>query len=213
YDLEADPGEQTNLAAARPEVAGPLADLVEAWTAASLGLAASTVNSQDIDPEVLDQLAKLGYAGGDEADAGPSDGGKLPLLARAVLEGAERWTLVSLEPDEEVPEDTPQRKLVAGVLVHDRGRAREENRDKLLEALYRGLVAGVEPPEDAPFRPIYGIRAAHRGHICDVLCDYETRRVRVQLDGRDVADLATAKGAERIVREVFEAARVKFESF
>ena len=209
YDLVADPGERRNLAPDEPQLAARLGDLVNRWAAASLGLAAPTVAAGDVDPEVLAQLEALGYGGAASEDEGPSDGGRLPLLARAVLEGAERWTLHSFDPAAEIPPSTPARGQAAGLLLHDRGRVWGGARAALLEALYRGLVAGVEPPDDAPFRPGHGIRAVHRGHTLDLLVDFETRRVRVQLDGANMADLATASGARRGFAPIFERARVE----
>ena len=211
YDLATDPGEQRDVADEHPEVAARLAELVERWTAASLGLAAPSLNAADVDPEVLAQLEALGYGGASDEDAGPTDGGRLPLLARAVLEGSTRWTLHSFLPGEPVPEDTPSRKQANGMLLRDRGWARDDARAKLMEGLYRGLVAGVEPPEDAEFRPRFGLRARYRGHVVDVLLDFETRRARVHLDGADVADLAVAQGARRVFVEVFESLRVEVE--
>lgn len=209
YDLSQDPGEQRNVADDQPEVVARLVDLVERWTAASLGLAAPAVDAADVDPKVLAQLEALGYGGGEGEETGPSDGGRLPLLARAVLEGAERWTLHSFRPGEPVPEGTPSREQAAGYLLRDRGRTTRSSREQLLEGLYRGLVAGVEPPEDAEFRPEFGLRAAYRGHVVDLLLDFEARRVRVHLDGADIADVATARGSRRVFLEVFEARRIE----
>lgn len=209
FDVLADPGEQRNVADQHPEVAERLRDLVERWTVASLGLAAPIAD--DIDPETLAQLEALGYGGGGEEESGlPSDGGKLPLLARAVLEGAERWYLYGLKPGAAIPEDVRARDLVGGRLYRDRGLTREGDREELMAALYHGFSAGQgELPEG--FAPIFGLRARYHGHIVDVSCDYETGRVEVQLDGHVVAELVTAKTPGAAFRTVFERRRVDIE--
>ncbi|MFN8542819.1 MAG: sulfatase [Candidatus Binatia bacterium] len=63
FDLEADPGERTNLAAARPDVAAPLVARLDAWAATHSRLAPATAaTAAPVAPALREQLRALGYA-------------------------------------------------------------------------------------------------------------------------------------------------------
>jgi arylsulfatase A-like enzyme len=60
YDLEADPGEQTNLAASHPDIVARLrADMSQTLTLAER--AAVSGQEADLDPEFRERLRQLGY--------------------------------------------------------------------------------------------------------------------------------------------------------
>jgi tetratricopeptide (TPR) repeat protein len=79
YDLEADPGEQTNLAAHRPETARALRVALQ-----RIGGGAGAMSVSSLDREAMEKLAALGYLGAGHS-AGPATPGSLAADPKDVI--------------------------------------------------------------------------------------------------------------------------------
>jgi arylsulfatase A-like enzyme len=61
YDLERDPGEQTDLSAAQPRLAAALGEQARAWLQACLSQATPPQELGEMDEQTQEQLRALGY--------------------------------------------------------------------------------------------------------------------------------------------------------
>jgi hypothetical protein len=107
---------------------------------------------------------------------------KLPNEARAILERAEQFELLSLEPkkDDKAPKDAFHGwKVLGRTAVKD-----AESRKKLVAALLKGVEDASEKDAARCFIPRHGIRATHAGKTADFVICFECSYVEVLVGGK-----------------------------
>lgn len=204
YDLATDPGELRNLAEQAPEAAVAYERLLLGWSAANLGHAAiaEDVDASTLDPELLEGLEALGYAGSEEdtPEPLPDLGERLPAISRAILEQTMKWELYALDPN-----DGGGSKSFHGHPVRGRATLEGSSLEELRREIYNGIAAGDDGRNQC-FRPKHGLRAEFRGMTVDLVISYECSRVRVFLADREIGASTTSPGVESAVNALYEAA-------
>jgi arylsulfatase A-like enzyme len=206
FDLSKDPGEQKNLAQVHPErVAQMDADLME-WSAHNLGLAkADSTSPEEVDPEVLAQLRALGYLGDDEEEIEASPDALSPM-ARALLEGDDRWTVLVLGPKND---DGIRGRTFGDWAVAGRRIARDTRRESLLTLLYMG-VSQAEKAELAPSAPACGIQAGHSGHDLKLFISFDPPSLHPVVNGTPLDVVPLVGTVVPGIRALFEEAGLDF---
>ncbi|HZN54739.1 MAG TPA: sulfatase-like hydrolase/transferase [Candidatus Polarisedimenticolaceae bacterium] len=77
YDLRADPGERSDLAAVESERVGELAASLDGWIAGTADESADTASRRTLDPDEEARLRSLGYLGGDAVHGAVSRAGTI----------------------------------------------------------------------------------------------------------------------------------------
>jgi hypothetical protein len=107
---------------------------------------------------------------------------KIPADARTILEKAETFELLSLEPKrlKEVPKDSFHGWKVLGKETIDI----PEIRKKLVDALEKGVAENQDKGIVVKcFNPRHGIRVKHNGKAADFVICFECLQVKVYVDG------------------------------
>ena len=206
FNLSRDPGEQENLAGVHPDRVEQMDVALMEWSARNLGLApTSSTAPEGVDPEVLEQLRALGYLGDDEEEAESSPDALSPL-ARALLEGDDRWTVLVLGPksDDEVRGRTFGNWSVSGRRI-----ARDPRREALLKLLYMG-VSQADDAELAPSAPTCGIQAGHSGHDLKLFISFEPPSLYPVVDGTPLGVVPLASSVVPGIRALFEETGLDF---
>jgi hypothetical protein len=206
FNLSRDPGEQANLAGVHPDRVEQMDVALMEWSARNLGLAQTNSTAPEgVDPEVLEQLRALGYLGDDEEEAESAPDALSPL-ARALLEGDDRWTVLALGPksDDEVRGRTFGNWSVSGRRI-----ARDPRREALLKLLYMG-VSQADDAELAPSAPTCGIQAGHSGHDLKLLISFEPPSLYPVVDGTPLGVVPLASSVVPGIRALFEETGLDF---
>ena len=206
FDLSSDPGEQHNLAGVHPERVVQMDGVLMEWSARNLGLAqAGSTAIEEVDPEVLAQLRALGYLGDDEEEIEASPDALSPL-ARALLEGDERWSVLVLGPK---TEDEVRGRTFGGWSVNGRRIARDARRESLLRLLYMG-VSQADEAELAPCAPVCGIQAGHGGHDLKLFISFKPPSLHPVVDGTSLGVVPLDGRVVPGIRTLFEEAGLEF---
>jgi arylsulfatase A-like enzyme len=206
FDLSRDPGEQHNLAGAHPERVVQMDRVLMEWSARNLGLAqASSTAAEEVDPEVLAQLRALGYLGDDEEEIEASPNALSPL-ARALLEGDKRWSVLVLGPK---TEDEVRGRTFGDWSVNGRRIARDARRESLLRLLYMG-VSQADEAELAPCAPVCGIQAGHGGHDLKLFISFKPPSLHPVVDGTPLQAVPLHGRVVPGIRALFEEAGLEF---
>ncbi len=134
-----------------------------------------------------------------------SSGAKLPDVARAALDGAERLELWSLDP---TLRETPAAdgfhgwRALGRVTVEDAA-----ERARLVDALAKG-VAGNDGVVAACFNPRHGVRAVHDGKTVDLVICFECLQVQMFVDASASEGFLTTSAPQPSFDRVLRAAGV-----
>ena len=131
-------------------------------------------------------------------------GNDLPKDVRAVLDKADRFELLSLDPDrrKEKSKDNFHGWNVLGLTeVKDAA-----TRKKVVAALYKG-IADSDGAVAACFNPRHGIRATHDGKTVELVICYECLSMQSFL-GKERASALTTRSPQKTFDEVLTAAKV-----
>jgi hypothetical protein len=176
------------------------------WSARNLGLAqANSTAPEDVDPEVLKQLRALGYLGDDEDEVQASPDALSPL-ARALLEGDDRWSVLVLGPKSD---DEVRGRTFGSWSVSGRRIARDTRRESLLKLLYMG-VSQADDTQLAPSAPACGIQAGHSGHDLKLFISFEPPSLYPVVDGTPLGVVPLNASVVPGVRALFEEAGLDF---
>jgi hypothetical protein len=130
---------------------------------------------------------------------------RLPAQARAILDKAAWIHVYSLDPRSVDARAKTFRtwRLLGKTTVKD-----AKVRDKLLDALYRGIRAKAKTTTG--FQPRYALRASHAGRTVDLLVCFECGWVFVYYDGRktESAIVRIAPSPDAVFAKILQDARV-----
>jgi hypothetical protein len=134
-----------------------------------------------------------------------SAGSKMPASAKAVLEQADQFELLSIDPHR--PQEKPQDdfhgwKVLGRIQIKD-----AETRNKLLAALKKG-VNDNDGIAAACFDPRHGIRVTHEGKTMDLVICFECFQVQVYAAEKREHDFLTTGSPQRVFDEVLRDAGV-----
>ncbi len=196
FDRIADPKESQNLASDHPELVARLEQQLLDWSASNLGLVtADEVASEDVDAASLEALRQLGYITDENSEEDLVSSGRrlLPGLARAVLEGDRRWNLLALDPNRQAVKPSSAGKTLHGFTILDRERISEAQRDKLSEALWRGLARGRSLTSKEGVSPRLALQAEFRGHTTSLLLSPALEKIHVYVDDLLLSELPCSR--------------------
>jgi hypothetical protein len=131
-------------------------------------------------------------------------GNELPKDVRAVLDKADRFELLSLDPtrQKEKPKDDFRGwKVLGRTEVKD-----AETRKKLVAALYKG-IADSDGTVAACFNPRHGIRATHDGKTVELVICYECLSMQAHL-GETRSSALTTRSPQKTFDQVLRDAKV-----
>ena len=131
-------------------------------------------------------------------------GNDLPKDVRAVLDNADRFELLSLDPTrqkEKPKDDFHGWKVLGKTEVKD-----APTRKKVVAALYKG-VADSDGTVAACFNPRHGIRATHDGKTVELVICYECLSMQCFL-GETRSGALTTRSPQKTFDQVLTAAKV-----
>ncbi len=205
FDRIADPHDRHNVADQHPDLVARFEDQVLRWSAANLGLApVADTASEQVDEETLEALRALGYLSDDRAPS--TSGPSFPPLARAILEGADAWTLYGLHPDPDRPDGQPGKFEASfhGHRVLEKGILAQPGKQNLTDALDRAMLAAVPSHEaTAGTLPCLGIEASYRLHTVTLLVRLDQGKVQVHLGDAQLAELSLDPSQFPAIESVF----------
>jgi hypothetical protein len=143
-------------------------------------------------------LVALGAAGCRAA------GNDLPKGVRAVLDNADRFEVLSLDPTrqkEKPKDDFHGWKVLGRTEVKD-----AETRKKVVAALYKG-IADSDGKVAGCFNPRHGIRATHDGQTVELVICYECLSMQAYL-GTERSSALTTPSPEKTFDQVLRDAKV-----
>jgi hypothetical protein len=137
--------------------------------------------------------------------ADKSADGKIPEWARAALEKADQFELLSLDPDrrqEKPKDDFHGWKVLGRTQVKD-----ADTRKKLVAALKKGVGANDGAVANC-FNPRHGIRAVHEGKTIDFAICFECLQVKAYAEEKREGGFLTTGSPQPVFDQVLREAGV-----
>ena len=151
---------------------------------------------------IVSAVLVLQVAGGGDRP----DPHKIPAAAQAILERAESFELLSLDPSE--PRDAPKEGFhgfaVLGKLAIDKAEVRKQ----VVEAFVKG-VAAYKGGGARCFRPRHGLRAKYEGKSAEFVICFECRRVHVYVEGGAKQAFLVSDSPSEVFNKVLKSAGVE----
>jgi hypothetical protein len=133
------------------------------------------------------------------------DSHKIPDAARAILEKAEAFELLSLdpvEPKEKVKDDFHGWKVLGKTTVKEAA-----SRKQVVESFEKGVSEYKEGPAKC-FNPRHGIRVTHEGKTADFVICFECAQTHVSVKGEKVETFLVSQSPADVFNEVLKKAGV-----
>lgn len=130
---------------------------------------------------------------------------KIPENAKAVLENADRFELLSLAPERQQEKSKGEFDgwtVLGKTLIPD-----AEGRRRLLAALEKGIKEH-DGPVAACFNPRHGVRATHQGKAADLVICFECVQGQVYVAGKREGGFLTTRSPEPVFDRALRDAKV-----
>jgi hypothetical protein len=123
---------------------------------------------------------------------------KLPDAAKAVLDNAASLEIYSLQPEQAKP-GADESKLFHGYPILAKATVKDEDKKKVLEALYKGIADNKGIAANC-FIPRHGLRATNEGKTIDLVICFECLQVDLW-DGKDRTRVLITASPRNVLNE------------
>ncbi len=131
---------------------------------------------------------------------------KIPAGAKAILDKAESFELLSL--DLQTPDDDPKGTFHGWKVLGKKVIDKAEVRKSLVLAFEKGVAEYKEIGKKC-FLPRHGIRVKHAGKVADFVLCFECNNVRVYVDGREEPAFLVSDSPAKMFNDILKEAGVK----